>query len=87
MKSIKFAILIALISATFLLSGCDQGYDVYRLNAIRKKFPDSEIVNVPDESYKFIIRKQDGSIWYAFCVGMNEDPYVSDEIELLPKKK
>ena len=54
---------------------------------MRKRFPDSEIVNVPDDPYKFIIRKPDGSIWYAFCVGVNKDPYVSDEIELLPKKK
>ena len=87
MKSIKFAILIALTSATFLLSGCDQGSDVYRLNAIRKRFPDSEIVNVPGDPYKFIIRKPDGSIWYAYCVGMSKESYVYDEIELLPKKK
>lgn len=86
MKYIKLSILIASICSVIIFnSGCVN--EVYQANVLRKKFPDSEIVKVPNTSNKFIIRKKDGSIWYAVQEGMIEDGRVYNELELLPANK
>ncbi len=86
MKFIKLSILITSIcSAIIFNSGCSN--DVYQVNALRVKFPESEIVKIPNKSDEFIIRKTDGSIWYAYCLGYAEKSSVFDVLELLPAKK
>ena len=85
MKFIKLSILITSICSAIIFSGCSN--DVYQVNALRAKFPESEIVKIPNKSDEFIIRKTDGSIWYAYCPGYAEKSSVFDALELLPAKK
>lgn len=85
MKFIKLSILITSICSVIIFSGCSN--EVYQAKALRAKFPESEIVKIPNEQAYFIIRKTDGSIWYAYCPGHAEKSSVFDELELLPAKK
>jgi len=75
MKIYKVIIAILVLA---LLVGCS---DARGLQNVRKKYPDSEIVIVPDNNYKFIIRKPDCSVWYSYSTGSSDATL--DDVELI----
>jgi len=69
---------IVSILAIVLLAGCS---DARGLQNVRKKYPDSEIVVIPDNNYNFIIRKPDCSVWYSYSTGSSDATI--DDVELI----
>lgn len=66
----------------FLLTGCS---DARSRSAMLKKYPDSQVAMVPDKSGHYIIRRADGSVWYAYSDGVTSSANdVVDEVELIP---
>ena len=54
---------LAIACICLLGSGCSEAKSRAYVMA---EHPDSEVMNVPDEPYRWIIRKKDGSVWYCF---------------------
>lgn len=86
MKYLKLSILIVSICSTFVLSGC--GNDTYKMNCIREEFPNAEVIRIPNSDHEFIIRKNNGEIWYACHIGFsNKKEYVYNKIQLFSANK
>lgn len=71
-------VLIALFIALIVLTGCDAmtGY-----NMVKKTFPNAEVVSIPGESYKFVVRDTNQAIWFVRSDGFGPYP---DAAMLLP---
>ena len=71
-RSLKLSVLALVAGSALWLSGCS---DARGRASVMMKFPDCEVAMVPDRSGEWIIRKPDGSVWYAIAEGANEaDP-------------
>lgn len=83
MKTIIKTLPILTIYLVFLLifSACSQGKG---MENVRKKVG-GEVSAIPGKDYNFIIRRVDGSIWYAFSSGISDT--VISECQLLPPIK
>jgi hypothetical protein len=66
------------------LSGCDS-IDAHR--NVQTQFPDSEVVSIPDSSYTFLVKKQDGEILWVKNQGITKTPSGSTIIKLFKSDK
>lgn len=58
-------ITVIFISIVFL-AGCGDAHDQYACYmSVKEKFPNSEVTRIPDANYKFIVKKEDGSLFYV----------------------
>lgn len=72
-----------LLLSILLLTGC--GSEANRLQAVRLRFPDSEVVKIPDWEDHYIIRKPDGSVWVAdTAYETDQAAAVWNNVQLLP---
>jgi hypothetical protein len=79
----KLALLTILISS-IALSGCSEARG--RAN-VMAKFPGAEVTQVPGQDYAWLIRQQDGSVWYAIANGTVRAPEdVNDIVQILPPR-
>jgi len=80
-KNVRWCIL-ALAICSAILCGCS---DARGRSAVQKKYAGAQVAMVPDKSGHYIIKKQDGSVWYAYCAGVSAEPgRVCDDVELIP---
>jgi hypothetical protein len=74
--------MIRLVSiCLFMLIFCSCSSEVVSRITVVKRYPNAEIVSIPNVPYRWIVRKNDGSIWlvWASDIVANE----STEVELL----
>lgn len=62
----RLMIAFSLIAVLFV-SGCDS-YAAKCMDSVRKEFPNADVCAIPDTSFKFIIRTENGDVWYAECL-------------------
>ena len=48
----------------FTCCACSGGTPVENMATIEKQYPDSEIRRMPKNTYTYLVKKNDGSIWY-----------------------
>jgi hypothetical protein len=60
MKKISLCLLLLLF-----IVGCDAGDLMKTYKSVEREFPNAEIRRIGGRSYQFIIKNNDGTIWYA----------------------
>ena len=79
----KVVLLTLSISLLAILSGCSDANGLRNIQKYHGK--DAEVVMIPNSRGRFITRKKDGSIWYGFSSGLNEDSV--SHVQILPPRK
>jgi len=65
----KRLIVAASLIATLFVSGCNDAYSAAKcMDSVRKEFPNSDVCAIPDTSFKFIVKTENGDVWYAECL-------------------
>ena len=63
-----------------VLAGCSS--ESKGLRNVKDKYPDSDVMKVPNTDCRFIVRKPDFSIWYSFSCGIGDNRETLD-VELI----
>jgi len=67
----RLMIAFSLMTVLFV-SGCNDANSVAKcMDSVRKEFPNADVCAVPDTFYKFIIKTENGAVWYAECLYFN----------------
>jgi len=65
----KLRFLIATVCVLALV-GCGDGYNDAKVRqCVIEEMKTAEVTAVPGSSFKFVVRLQDGSVWYAEVMG------------------
>lgn len=79
----RFFFLAVLLS--FALTGCEwkeRQNTTFQRQVITRKYGPSNVAAVPATNFDYIIRAQDGSIWFVRMGGPKGEGYVDTEIKL-----
>ena len=80
MKNYK---IVLFLIALLVVTGCSNNY---KMEKVTEAFPNAEIVFTPNQTQDFIVREQDGSVWYVRC----DNPFtgnVTSKSKILPANK
>lgn len=59
------------LMTVLFVSGCDSNSAAKCMDSVRKEFPNADLCVIPDTFYKFIVKTENGDIWYAECLYFN----------------
>lgn len=81
MKTTSLLALLVLLS-----SGCGDGYNRAKCRqAVIEEMKATEVVENPSQSYRYIVRTQDGAVWWVECLG--PEATVTTKTLLFPPNK
>lgn len=56
---------IVLILSIFIIGCPGPSYEWKSLQSVESEFPNSKIVEIPGQYYKFLVKDNNGKIWYV----------------------
>lgn len=70
---------------SFLITGCGISPITARQTVV-ETYPEADIINIPGQSYKFIVRDTNGSIWWVETMNSLNDK-ISNKTKLFSGKQ
>lgn len=82
-KSELLRLIIFVVIILVCLFGCSSNH---RMECVNEEFPNCEVAYTPSNSSDFLVRKQDGSVWYVRCDNPFSGKITSKSMILPPNK-
>ena len=62
-----------MVVMVLMLGGCNSGDSYAAYQSVKKKYPNSDIRNVPGKSFSFIVKTPEGGIIYVETLNITDD--------------